>query len=970
MTSSPESDVRAAGRARRDERINAVNAATSVLRGEIRPPGEIYALAMKLMDFNEFGFARRLLGRVRSMDGWLPPRPSFVKVGQQHALCTYKDPDLPASDRFQRALEILDELDPLRMEPAEEKESCGLRGAIFKRRWQIQGQAADLEQAFGWYTKGYEIGRSVGPDAAKGLEVALDCGYTGINAAYVLDLLTREEARRLGSIGVTTAAAAQRYRTAQEIRRRVVAVLDPSEAPSGGERPAPPWWLQATLAEAHLGVGNFDDAIESLRAFNRAKGLSPGPPLTEVPPWEFESSITQLVSLADLQGEITGRLDLSVLPEAERPKFSGDQFRLRATDALRSYLGDKAPLVDRAERGKIGLALSGGGFRASLFHIGVLAYLAEKDLLRHVEVLSCVSGGSIVGTHAYLEIRRLLQEKADRDITRSDYVEIVKRVERDFLAGIQRNIRCHAYGSILANLRALIQPSYTTTRKLGDLYERFLFSRVEGNRKDWKRYVSDLFVRPKGEDELFQPKYDNWRRSTKVPMLVLNATTLNTGHNWQFTASWMGEPPISLDDEIEANYRLRRMYYHEAPILRDRWRSRLLRAFAPPDYRHFRLGEAVAASSCVPGLFEPLMLPDLYPGKAVRLVDGGVFDNQGVASLLEQDCNGMIVSDASGQTESDDHPSGSRLPVALRSFSVSMERVREAQFRELAARQRSGLLKKLAFMHLKKDLDADPVNWRDCQDPIEASDEARPASSRCVLTTYGMQKSIQDLLSRIRTDLDSFTDLEAFALMQSGYRQAATTCASLGGSNEPSVPWRFRQVDELLRQSGESDRPNLHFEEVSRQLKIGSGTLFKVWRTSRTLGVIGWAALFGLAGAVALLWWSYWNVPVITYGKLGLTILLGALGLLLPQLVALIRYRQTIRSFGLRSVLRIVLALVIRLHLVTFDRLFLYLGGIGRFVPKGTARAGERSDGAGDASQSSVNRSALRPSGSSVSRAI
>ena len=46
---------------------------------------------------------------------------------------------------------------------------------------------------------------------------------------------------------------------------------------------------------------------------------------------------------------------------------------------------------------KLGLALSGGGFRASLFHIGVLARMAELDLLRHVGVLSTVSGGSIIG---------------------------------------------------------------------------------------------------------------------------------------------------------------------------------------------------------------------------------------------------------------------------------------------------------------------------------------------------------------------------------------------------------------------------------------------------------------------------------------------------------------------------------------------------------------------------------------------
>src|SRR5207253_922970 len=92
-------------------------------------------------------------------------------------------------------------------------------------------------------------------------------------------------------------------------------------------------------------------------------------------------------------------------------------------------------------RGKFGLALSGGGLRASLYHVGVLARLAELDVLRHVEVLSCVSGGSILGAHYYLEVRRLLPTKADDEITREDYIEIVRRLEERFLRGVQRNIR-------------------------------------------------------------------------------------------------------------------------------------------------------------------------------------------------------------------------------------------------------------------------------------------------------------------------------------------------------------------------------------------------------------------------------------------------------------------------------------------------------------------------------------------------
>ena len=51
----------------------------------------------------------------------------------------------------------------------------------------------------------------------------------------------------------------------------------------------------------------------------------------------------------------------------------------------------------------IGLCLSGGGFRASLFHLGVLRYLAEAGQLSNVSVISTVSGGSIVG--AFLATR-------------------------------------------------------------------------------------------------------------------------------------------------------------------------------------------------------------------------------------------------------------------------------------------------------------------------------------------------------------------------------------------------------------------------------------------------------------------------------------------------------------------------------------------------------------------------------------
>jgi len=45
---------------------------------------------------------------------------------------------------------------------------------------------------------------------------------------------------------------------------------------------------------------------------------------------------------------------------------------------------------------KIGLALSGGGHRAAVFHLGVLSFLAKQGLLENVTHLSTVSGGSVV----------------------------------------------------------------------------------------------------------------------------------------------------------------------------------------------------------------------------------------------------------------------------------------------------------------------------------------------------------------------------------------------------------------------------------------------------------------------------------------------------------------------------------------------------------------------------------------------
>jgi predicted acylesterase/phospholipase RssA len=516
------------------------------------------------------------------------------------------------------------------------------------------------------------------------------------------------------------------------------------------------WWFYATVGEAFFGLGDYKRALDWLVTEPTSAGVL-------APEWEYESTARQLTRLALLKRE---------------SGVSEEQFEQTSTGkALRTFLkGDEQKLLS-AFRGKFGLALSGGGFRASLYHIGVLAKLAELDVLRHVEALSCVSGGSIVGAYYYLELRKLYRTKKDEEIERKDYIEIVTNIEKQFLEGVQRNIRTRVLAEFTTNVKLLFWPGYSRTRRVGELYERELFSRIkdEGwfdgprwlptalakwlgfNRKD--RYLTDLYIHPciaPGErDEQFYPKHENWKRKNKIPTLMLNATSLNSGHVWQFTASYMGEPPDPINNKVDNNFRLRRMYYKNAP---DR-------------YKKYRLGDAVAASSGVPGLFEPLMLDHLYPQTnggpqeeiSVKLVDGGVYDNQGVAGLLEQDCSVLLVSDASGQTESESLPSSRAFNVLWRANNISMTRVRGIQYKDMVARKNSSLLRGLMYVHLKQELPAKAIAWKTCPDHLKSSEFEEVNSDQNGRTSYEISADIQQQLAAVRTDLDSISEAEAYA---------------------------------------------------------------------------------------------------------------------------------------------------------------------------------------------------------------
>lgn len=877
-------------------------------------------LAKKLKEETKFSYARRLLARAINTDGICRRKDLRHKIVQQLALCTYKDEDLPADERLDRALDILCQIADF--DTTTDQETLGLIGAIFKRKWEVDNQRQNLERSLFYYLRGYEQG------------AVNDQGYTGINAAFVLDRLARLEGQEAEKASGKSIAANERRKRARDIRQDIVDHVGPLVTDKDHKWVADKWWYYSTMAEAHFGLENYGEAVRWIKDGQVAAG--------KIFEWELETCARQLATLARLQSD----------QELDDAEFKST----RAWTALKDAFGTDA-VPRTAFAGKIGLALSGGGFRASLYHLGVLARLAELDVLRNVEVLSCVSGGAILGAYYYLKVRQLLHTKTNAEINREDYIRIVREMIDEFLTGVQSNIRTRVALNPLKNFKMFWTKDYSRTIRVAELYERYLYKLVKDGDEPTERWLNKCKIHPftkapdgtPFKDEDFSPKYQNWRRDAKVPILVLNAATLNTGHTWQFTASWMGEAPAGIDAEIDGNERLRRMYYEDAPR----------------DHQKVRLGAAVGASAAVPGLFEPITLDYLYPSRIVRLVDGGVCDNQGVASLLEQDCKVVLVSDASGQMESQPASSKGVFGVLLRTNSIFQARIREAEYHDLKGRRRSGLLRGLMFVHLKGDLEVDPIDWVNCLDPYDASDDARPPSRRGPLTRYGIAKDIQELLSGVRTDLDSFSEAEAYALMTSAYRMTEyqfkyEKCVEGFAELPENEGWKFLEIEGCMKGVGGG------YDYLKKLLRAGSSLTFKVWQIDPflkyTLRIF--LLLLGLLFAAAIYRW--WENPLpesiaqyptkglewaadflseslrrLTFRKivnwvaglysayLMVRILQSVLGdYLADKAVILVRWKDTLRRIAIAAFVSTFGFIAAFTHVYFFDRRFLHLGSM------------------------------------------
>src|SRR5262249_38320594 len=146
---------------------------------------------------------------------------------------------------------------------------------------------------------------------------------------------------------------------------------------------------------------------------------------------------------------------------------------------------------DRLQPG-IGLCLSGGGYRAMVFHIGALWRLYETGVLRDAKRISSVSGGSITAGVLGLKWRDLSFDAA--------------RIHDDFVPHVVRPLRALAGETIDTDAIVLgVALPGRVSDRVASAYERLLFGRAT---------LQDL---------------------PDQPRFVINATNVQSGVLWRFS---------------------------------------------------------------------------------------------------------------------------------------------------------------------------------------------------------------------------------------------------------------------------------------------------------------------------------------------------------------------------------------------------------------------------------------------------
>ena len=243
-------------------------------------------------------------------------------------------------------------------------------------------------------------------------------------------------------------------------------------------------------------------------------------------------------------------------------------------------------------RGGQALCLSGGGYRAAIFHLGALLRLHELGVLRGLDLVSSVSGGSIAS--AWLVSRYLLTRSTECEA----FADWCDRI--DFQA------------TVVDPFRAVAGADIRTLPVLATLPWNWLWpsTRVALLSRAYRRFLGELTLAELPE----------------CPRFVFCATNLTFGVNWEFSRQRVGD--------FQTGY------------LRGHGRISLASAVAasscfPPLFGPVRF--PAKAGDFIRGGYHGFYGDRLRD--RIELSDGGVYDNMATEPAIKR-CAQILVSDA------------------------------------------------------------------------------------------------------------------------------------------------------------------------------------------------------------------------------------------------------------------------------------------------------------------------------------
>jgi NTE family protein len=290
----------------------------------------------------------------------------------------------------------------------------------------------------------------------------------------------------------------------------------------------------------------------------------------------------------------------------------------------------------------VGLALSGGGFRATLFHIGGLWRLNELGWLKKLTEVTSVSGGSIAATYLGLRWKDL---SFNGDDVATNFDDVVVGPLREFCS------RTVDAWSILAGL---LTPFRLSSSYLARYYRRRLF-----------------------DDATLQ----NLPSENEGPLFTIYATNLQTGVSFRLSKPYLAdyrlgkvdEPGIELATAVAASSAF-------PPFL-----CPVILKFDPEDWGWFKETDKKTGKEIdkKPELFDEVNLR-----KKVYLGDGGIYDNLGLERVQDR-LTTVLVSDAGAPFKDLKSPRKSKLLRLslffrlLRTLKITVEQTRSLRKRWL-----------------------------------------------------------------------------------------------------------------------------------------------------------------------------------------------------------------------------------------------------------------------------------------------